>query len=169
MTIKELAFLLWATQGFREMKAHSGFRIVPSAGCRHPFVTYLYINRVEGLERGIYRYLPLDHKLIFEKTEDDLADKMTEGSLGQKMAGNAAVTFIWTTIPYRTEWRYQFAGHKAILLDAGHVCQNLYLACEAIGCGTCAIGAYSNEKMDKLLELDGIEEFTVYISPVGKI
>jgi nitroreductase len=56
-----------------------------------------------------------------------------------------------------------------IALDAGHVCQNLYLACEAIGAGTCAIAAYNQDLADELLGVDGDEEFTVYIAPVGKV
>lgn len=45
------------------------------------------------------------------------------------------MTFIWTAIPYRMEWRYGLDSHKVIAMDAGHVGQNLYLACEAIGAG----------------------------------
>ena len=66
------------------------------------------------------------------------------------------------------EWRYGLAAHRAILLDAGHVCQNLYLACEAIEAGTCAVGAYDQEAMDRLLGLDGEEELVIYLAPVGK-
>ena len=67
------------------------------------------------------------------------------------------------------EWRYGLAAHKVIALDAGHVCQNLYLACEAIGAGTCAIAAYNQNAMDRLLDVDGREEFTVYLAPVGML
>ena len=67
------------------------------------------------------------------------------------------------------EWRYSIAAHKVIAIDAGHVCQNLYLACEAIGAGTCAIAAYHQELMDKLISVDGENEFTIYLAPVGKI
>ena len=56
-----------------------------------------------------------------------------------------------------------------IAVDAGHVCQNLYLACEAIGAGTCAIGAYDQEAMDALIRVDGKDEFVIYIAPVGKV
>ena len=59
-------------------------------------------------------------------------------------------------------------SHKMIALDAGHLCQNLYLACEAIGAGTCAIGAYQNDKMDAIVGVDGQDEFVIYIAPVGK-
>jgi SagB-type dehydrogenase family enzyme len=67
------------------------------------------------------------------------------------------------------EWRYGLAAHKVIAIDAGHVCQNLYLSCEAIGAGTCAIAAYDQEAMDRLLRIDGKDEFTIYIAPVGKV
>ncbi len=61
------------------------------------------------------------------------------------------------------------ASYKVIAIDAGHVCQNLYLACEAIDAGTCAIAAYDQEFADSVLGLDGDEEFTIYMSPVGKV
>jgi SagB-type dehydrogenase family enzyme len=67
------------------------------------------------------------------------------------------------------EWRYAAAAHRVIAMDVGHVCQNLYLACEAMAAGTCAIAAYHQEKMDALLEVDGEEEFTIYLAPVGKL
>jgi SagB-type dehydrogenase family enzyme len=66
------------------------------------------------------------------------------------------------------EWRYGIAAHKVIAIDAGHVCQNLYLACEAIGAGACAIAAYDQEGMDKLLRIDGDDEYAVYLASVGK-
>jgi SagB-type dehydrogenase family enzyme len=89
--------------------------------------------------------------------------------LGQTFAGSAAATFAWTAIPYRMEWRYGLAAHKVIALDAGHVCQNMYLACEAIDAGTCAIAAYHQALMDELLGVDGKDEFTIYLAPVGKV
>jgi SagB-type dehydrogenase family enzyme len=94
---------------------------------------------------------------------------VTAAAHGQRFAGEAAVTFIWTALPSRTEWRYAEASYKVIALDAGHVCQNLYLACEAIGAGTCAIAAYNQDLADRLVDVDGDEEFVVYLAPVGKV
>jgi SagB-type dehydrogenase family enzyme len=170
LSLTELAFLLWATQGVRErINEEAVLRTVPSAGCRHPFETYLAIQRVEGLDGGIYRYLPLDNALVFERGVDNLPGHLTAATHGQRFAGQAAVTFIWTVIPERTEWRYAEASYKVIALDAGHVCQNLYLACEAVGAGTCAIAAYNQTLFDELLGVDGNEEHCIYIAPVGKI
>lgn len=170
LSIDELAFLLWATQGVRvKLDAGHALRTVPSAGCRHPFETYLCVLKVDGLEKGIYRYLPLEHQLLFGFDEEMLEKKISRAALGQPWPGDAAVTFIWTAIPYRTEWRYGMASHKVIALDAGHVCQNLYLACEAISAGACAIAAYDQQSMDALLRVDGDNEFTVYLASVGKM
>jgi len=169
LSMEEISFLLWSTQGIREI-LDSGhvLRNVPSAGCRHSFETYLIVFNIKGLEKGIYRYLPLTHQLLFISQPKDLEAKTSTAALGQEFVGKAAVTFIWTTIPYRMEWRYGQASYKVIALDAGHVCQNLYLACEVIGCGTCAIAAYNQELMDNLLGVDGEDEFTIYVAPVGK-
>lgn len=170
LSLDELAFLLWATQGVRkELHEAAVLRTVPSAGCRHPFETYLAVLRVDGLENGIYRYLPLDHSLVFVKAVDKLAVHLTSATRCQSFTGQSAATFLWTAIPERTEWRYAEASYKVIALDAGHVCQNLYLACEAIGAGTCAIAAYDQTLVDVLLDVDGKEEFCVYIAPVGKL
>jgi SagB-type dehydrogenase family enzyme len=170
LSLDDLAFLLWASQGVREeLHEAAVLRTVPSAGCRHPFETYLAINRVEGIQSGIYRYLPLDHSIVHVREIENLPAHLTAATRGQSFAGQAAVTFIWTVIPARTEWRYAEASYKVIALDAGHVCQNLYLACEAIGAGTCAIAAYNQTLADNLLGVDGVDEFVIYIAPVGKV
>jgi SagB-type dehydrogenase family enzyme len=171
LTLEELSFLLWSTQGMRDSngKSNASKRTVPSAGSRHPFETYLVVNRVTGLTPGIYRYLPLDHKIFFIYSDSVLSVKIGQACRGQDFVGSAAVVFIWTVIPCRAEWRFMMVAPKMIALDAGHLCQNLYLACEAIEAGTCAIGAYNQDKMDSLLKVDGTEEFVIYAAPVGKI
>ncbi|MEX2442593.1 MAG: SagB/ThcOx family dehydrogenase [Alkalispirochaeta sp.] len=170
LSLDELAYLLWTTQGERNRTSKASFRTVPSGGARHPLETYLCVQRVSGLERGLYRYLPLDHRLVFVKPErqfDGNLEALLDDALLQHNFG-AAVTFIWTAIPYRSEWSYGHEAARLILLDAGHVCQNLYLACESVSCGTCAVGAYDQQKTDHLLDVDGEEEFCVYAAPVGK-
>ena len=170
LCIDELAFLLWATQGIRQPDSGNfAYRTVPSAGARHSFETYLFVMRVEGIRRGLYRYLPVSNELLFVGEVENMEISLARACLGQAFVAKGAVTFIWTTIPYRMEWRYSLAAHRVILIDAGHVCQNLYLACEAIQAGTCAVAAYDQEQLDQLLNIDGKDEFSVYLAPVGKI
>lgn len=170
LSIEELAFLLWSTQGVRQTTGmNPAFRTAPSAGARHSFESYLFIGRVSNLQKGLYRYLPIENELLFIHEIEDMEEQLTSACFGQRFIATGAVTFIWTTIPYRMEWRYSLAAHRVILIDVGHVCQNLYLACEAIGAGTCAIGAYDQEGLDNLLGLDGKDEFAIYLAPVGKL
>ncbi|MFH1615741.1 MAG: SagB/ThcOx family dehydrogenase [Planctomycetota bacterium] len=171
LTLEELSFLLWVTQGIQKVSGDetSVLRTVPSGGARHSFETYLLINRVEGLKPGLYRYLSMDHKLCFLRAGKNMAEQISGACCGQKFVGSGAAVFIWTAIPYRMEWRYSIVSHKVIAIDAGHMCQNLYLAAESIGAGTCAIGAYFQDQADEFLGVDGREEFVIYIAPVGKI
>ncbi len=148
---------------------HATLRPAPSGGARHAFETYLLVNRVTGVDPGVYRYLPLSHELVFCFAGKDIRDRLLEATFGQQFVVEAAVAFIWSCIPYRGEWRYDAAAHKLMLLDAGHMCQNLYLACEAIAAGTCAVGAYDQKAIDAFLHLDGQDEFVVYLAPVGKV
>ncbi|MBN2556420.1 MAG: SagB/ThcOx family dehydrogenase [Anaerolineales bacterium] len=169
ITLEELAALLWATQGVRRIANEAtALRTVPSAGSRHTFETYLTIDRVGSLEPGLYRFLPFDNQLARLADDQEIAAQAAKACLNQNFVAQAAVNFFWTTVPARMEWRYNRAAHKVIAVDAGHVCQNLYLACESLGMGTCAIGAYDQEACDSLLGVDGGEEFTIYIAPVGK-
>ena len=87
----------------------------------------------------------------------------------QAFAGKSAVTFMWSCVCYRAEWRYSVDAHRIILQDIGHVGENLYLACTSIHLGTCGVGAYLQKACDEFCELDGEEEFIVYTAPVGRV
>jgi len=170
LTLEELSFLLWSTQGIKKIISNStALRTVPSAGARHSFETYVFIMNVTSIKKGLYRYLPIENQLLFIREVEQMERSLSDACFGQKFAGSSAVTFIWTTIPYRMEWRYSLSAHRVILIDAGHVCQNLYLACEAIHAGTCAIGAYDQDAIDALIGVNGNDEFTIYLAPVGKV
>ncbi len=172
LTRDELSFLLWATQWVRDFrsteKVDVAFRNVPSAGARHPYETYLLINKVEGIAPGIYYYHPLKHGLVSFLPGEERVKEVFHGTFDQEMVQQAAVTFIWLAIPYRTVWRYGQRAYRYIYLDAGHLGQNLHLAAEAIGCGACMIGAFYDEGMNELLNLDGKEVFVIYMASVGK-
>ena len=183
LTLEELSFLVWATQGIDETatqafvnwlarkdpaasQSRPMLRTVPSAGGRHPFETYLLVHRVRGLEPGLYRYLSVEHKLLFLRAGTELTEQAADAFM--QWVSKSTVVFIWTTIPHRTEWRYSIVAHKMIAQESGHICQNLYLASEAIGAGACAI-TYDQTTVDSILGVDGEEEFTVYVAPVGKV
>jgi SagB-type dehydrogenase family enzyme len=183
LALEELSFLLWATQGidqratraFEEWLASKDraalnsrpiLRSVPSAGGRHPFETYLLVNRVEGLDGGLYRYLAVGHQLAFCRPGAELIESVVDTFM--RWVRRSAVIFVWAAVPYRMEWRYSIMANKMIAQESGHLCQVLYLACEAIGAGACAI-TYDQAKVDQLLGVDGVDEFAIYIAPVGKV
>lgn len=174
MSLLQLSFLLWATQGVKDIrgKSYATLRTVPAGGARHPFETYLLVRQVEGLVPGMYHYLPMTHQLELLSAQEDpqaLLDFAEESLCGQRWAAKANVVFYWSFVPYRSEWRYGIFAHKLIMADMGHVGENLYLACAALGLGTCGIGAYDQALCDKAFQLDGEEEYTVYTQTVGTV
>ena len=169
LSLEELSFLLWCTQGVKKVIPAATLRTVPSAGARHALETYLLANRVQQLQAGLYRFSSLRHELIQLNIEPGLADRLVEACLGQAFVKTSAATFIWSAVVYRMTWRYGERGYRYLYLDTGHVCQNLYLSAEAVGCGACAIGAFSDDEVNRLLELDGQEQFAIYLAAVGKI
>jgi SagB-type dehydrogenase family enzyme len=171
ISLLQFSFLLWATQGIKDIrgKSYATLRTVPSGGARHGFETYLLVQNVEGLQPGSYHYLPLGHQLEFLHPVEDLPAAISLSLEGQSWASKASVVFYWSFLPYRCEWRYGIWAHRVALIDAGHVGQNLYLACAALGLGTCAIAAFDLAVCDALFGLDGEDEFTVYSSTVGTI
>ena len=169
LSLAELAYLLWGTQGVKSVTEKPvSKRTVPSAGSRHAFETYLLINRVEGLEPGLYRYLALEHKLAKLVAPEDINAVLTEACLNQPHVKNSAVTFLWVAVSLRMTWRYCQRGYRYMYLDAGHVCQNLYLLAESIRCGVCAIAAYDDDLVNQALELDGEAQFAIYIATLGR-
>jgi SagB-type dehydrogenase family enzyme len=170
LTIEELAYLLWCTQGVKTVTQRPvTLRTVPSAGARHAFETFLLINNVEGLEPGIYKYIALEHKLIAVNLEPGLSEQVAQIAGNQVFINDSAVTFIWTADIYRMKWRYGERGYRYIHLDAGHVCQNLYLAAQTVQSGVCAIAAFDDDALNDFLGLDGDEQFAVYLAAVGKV
>lgn len=169
LTLAELAFLLWGTQGVKEVTEKPiTKRTVPSAGARHPFDTLLLVNRVDGLQPGLYRYLALEHQLVHLPASPGFADELTNACLNQAHVLNSAVTFIWVADVMRMVWRYCQRGYRYMHLDAGHVCQNLYLLAEAISCGVCAIAAFNDDLVNAALDLDGENRFAIYLASLGK-
>ncbi len=169
MTLLELSYLLDATCRIQKVIGDNvaSLRPAPSGGARHAFETYLVVNNVEGLENGTYHYLPLSHQLEKLSLSID-PEQLVDSVNGQKFVASSHVVFYFSAVPYRAEWRYGLKSHKVMLIDLGHLAQNLYLAAEGIRAGACAIASYDQDKADAIFELDGIDEFIVYIVPVGK-
>ena len=145
---------------------------MPCGGARHPFETYLLVRKVEGLVSGAYHYLPMTHQLeLLAPMEDEEALRalIGESLCGQQWAAKSSVVFYWSFVPYRSEWRYGIYAHRMVLADVGHVGENLYLGCAALGLGTCGIGAFERKLCDSTFRLDGEEEFTLYTQTVGTI
>lgn len=173
VTISKLAlsYLLWCTQGVKEIKGqnYATVRTVPCGGARHQFECYLVIQNINELTDGLYHYLPMTHQLELLNVIPDLKSFIGDALGGQIWANKANVTFFYSVVGYRCEWRYGIYAHRVALIDAGHITENLYLAATSIKLGGCAVGYIDEALLDKAFELDGYDEFMFYGFPVGTL
>ncbi len=170
INLKELSYLLWCTQGFRKIVAETiQLRIVPSSGSRYPLETYFVANEVEGLETGLYRYLPRSHSIVAERIDSGLILEMSTASLNFKVMTRAAITFLWVAVPYRSVWALGNRGYRSVLIEAGHTCQNLILAAAGLGYEVFPTDMFHDELIAKLANLDPEIQWPVYLAAVGKV
>ena len=168
LTQEELAALLWATQGVTLTTRHYLFRAAPSAGALYPVETYVAAHRVAEVPPGLWHFNVPDFALELVR-EGDLSRALVAAGLSQNFLGTAAAVFIWTGVLNRAMWKYRERAIRYLFLDAGHICQNLMLAATALGLGVCPVGAFFDDEVEKLLDLDPREEPALYLASVGPL
>lgn len=166
VALRQLGYLLWAATGVQRREHRFESRTAPSAGGLYPIETYVVVNNVQDLEPGLYHYWIRAHELERLRA-GDLRQAIAAAAVGQTMCAAAAAVFVWTAIFARTTSKYGQRAYRYIYLDAGHIAENLALAAVSLGLGTCPIGALLDDEVNKLLEVDGVEESVVYMSVVG--
>ncbi|MBU1093924.1 MAG: SagB/ThcOx family dehydrogenase [Firmicutes bacterium] len=165
LTLEEVTYLLWETSRVDSFKPGITFRTIPTAGATNSMETYLFLNKVEGIAKGLYLYVQDKHQLSLIDDTPGLEEIVNEALYGQLRG--AAVVFFFTATPYRTEYKYAHLSHKMIAIEAGHAGQNVSLAAEVIDCGAVMLAAYVQEYCDNLFNI-GNEEFVTYVATIGK-
>jgi SagB-type dehydrogenase family enzyme len=168
LTQTELAALLWATQGITGAMGGYHFRASPSAGALYPVETYLAVHRVEGVTPGIWHLQVVDFALELVAS-GDFRQPLVAAGLSQGFLGEAGVVFIWTGVLNRARWKYRERAVRYVFLDAGHICQNLMLAAMALNLGVCPVGAFFDEEVERIVQVDEGEEVALYLAAVGPL
>jgi SagB-type dehydrogenase family enzyme len=184
----QISQILWAAYGYKDpsagQKPGRGVRTCPSAGALYPLEIYLVAGSVDGIERGLYNYIPAEHTLRrinrtnqqpgeeFQPNEasqpgEDIRPALYIACRNQGMILQAPATLLYTIIYSRVTARYGDRGiHRYVPMDIGHSAQNVYLQAEAMGLGTCAVGAFDDARVKEVIGLPDDEE-PLYLLPIG--
>lgn len=165
LTLDELSRLLHAAQG---ITSDRGLRAAPSAGALYPIEVYAVVHNVAELEPGLLHYVVNTHTLERVKT-GDLRAALVAAAVDQPHVGSGGVALVLTAIFQRTRWKYQERTYRYVLMEAGHIAQNVYLAATSLGLAACAVGAFVDDQLNDLLGVDGDEEAALYIISVGRV
>jgi len=173
LTLAEVSQLLWAAYGVTEPMPNvrglsGGLKTAPSAGGLYPLELYVVAGNVTSLEPGIYRYRPETHDLILIQA-GDRREPLARAALGQTMVRDAPASLVYSAVFSRTTGKYGSRGRQRyVCMDLGHSAQNVYLQCGSLGLGTCAVGAFDDAGVRKVVPLADAEE-PLYIMPVGHL
>ena len=166
LSLEDLAFLLWSMQGVTAQTGPYLLRTSPSAGALYPIETYLAVDRVDGVDAGLFHFDVKNFQLE-QLVGQSVSAIVSKGALDQGFVSKAAVTVIWSAVFRRNMVKYGHRGLRYIFLDCGHICQNLLLAAENLHLKSCPVAAFYDDELNDLLDLDGVEESVVYLTSVG--
>lgn len=164
LTIEQISQLLRAGQG---MTDNRGFRTAPSAGALYPLELYAIIGKAKGIPAGIYHYNFKDHQLINIKS-GDFRSELCAAGLSQGAIKKAPITILIAGVFKRTTMKYGQRGIQYVLMEAGHVGQNILLQTVSLGLGAVPIGAFNENDIIRLMDF-GPDEQPLYLIPVGHL
>lgn len=179
LSLKEISQLIWAAQGITRKTENlpnrwnpkyewqGGYRTAPSAGALYPLELYLAAGKVEGLESGVYKYLPRNHSLM-KVMDGDRRTDIYNVALKQPSIQEAAALIILTAVYERTSYKYGERAPRYVHMEAGAAAENVYLQGVSLGIGTVIIGAFQDEDLKKVLNLPA-DENPLIILPLGKM
>jgi SagB-type dehydrogenase family enzyme len=143
------------------------FRAVPSAGALYPLELFFYSVVVEGLPTGLYHFNPTNNTVRLLQ-EGDATQKIAQAVVQPEVPCGASVMIFITAVFERSIFKYGDRGYRFILLEAGHVAQNLNLVATALHLGCMNLGGFFDRSIDDILGLDGVTHSTVYIVAIGQ-
>jgi SagB-type dehydrogenase family enzyme len=160
ISLNKLSSLLYFSAGLKDLSFNPDTkRFYPSAGARYPLEVYL-INLQTPLPRGLYHYYLKNNSLeeLFKFKKFDYKEYFN-----QQWLGRSSFIVIITSVFRRNTIKYGNRGYRHILIEAGHLGQNFYLGAASLNLYCCAIGGFVDDKLNKFLDIDGVEESVVYV------
>jgi len=162
LSLRQLAEITFLTLGCQPDHR----RCLPSAGALYPLELYVAVSRVDGLDPGLYHYDPRGHALAQLRDEDCIAAIADAVFIPEATEGAAAV-LLMSAMFGRSKIKYGERAYRFALLEAGHAMQNLLLVATALNLGACPVGGFIDDRLNDLLDIDGVEEAALYAAIVG--
>lgn len=141
-------------------------RCTPSAGGLYPLELYVAVSRVADIPAGVYHYDARGHALA-QLSEVDSIDAIANSIFVPEATEGAGAVFMITAMFGRSKIKYGERAYRFALLEAGHAMQNMLLGATALKLGACPIGGFIDDRLNDILQIDGIEEAALYAAIIG--
>ncbi|WP_432092993.1 SagB family peptide dehydrogenase [Streptomyces sp. bgisy100] len=141
-------------------------RATPSAGGLYSCDLFLLVNRVTGIEPGLYYLHPGRRELQLVRADRSWAD-VTAQTGYQGRADEAAAMVVYTGAFRRNQWKYRERGYRTVLLDCGHLAQSVVLTATALGLVAHPMIAFVDDYFNDLVGVDGVDDAVLYLTLLG--
>lgn len=168
ITKQQLARILWAGCGVSGEIHGYHLRTAPSAGALFPVEPYLLVYQVTDLEPGVY-HVDIPGFALDQLRCGDVREEMTKACIWQSWLSNSAAVLVWTLLIRRCAWKYEKRALRYLHHDAGIVSENVHLAASALRLGCTTIGAFLDEEVNHILDVDGISETASLVQGIGVV
>lgn len=166
LSLADVSRLLLTADGLTHSRGSWQMRTAPSGGALYPIDIYLIVKKVESLKPGLYHFQVSDSSLELV-AGGDFSERIHVASNEQATVGSSPITFVMTARFDRSIVKYSDRGYRYTYMEAGCICQNIYLQATALKMGTVAVGAFNDDALNRLLGVDGVDEAGLLIMPVG--
>ena len=144
---------------------------VPSAGGLHATEAYLLVQRVEGVPAGLYHYHPVAHALepLLELDAETTASLARRFVAAQAYYAGAPLQVALVSRFERNFWKYRnhAKAYRAVILDAGHLSQAMYLAATELNLGAFITAAINEVEIEQAFGLEPMAEGPLAVCGFG--
>ena len=166
-----LASVLYYSSGVTKHKTYAGgelyFRAAACAGALYPTEVYVVCAGIEGLDSGVYHFNPGDFALR-RLREGDLRGVLACASGGETSVSSAPITLVFTSISWRSTWKYRDRAYRYHFWDNGMIAANALAMAAAHRLRAQIVMGFAESDVNRLIGIDGQQELALSLLTLGQ-
>jgi SagB-type dehydrogenase family enzyme len=168
--LARLASILYYSAGVTKHKSYPGgelyFRAAACAGALYPTEVYVVCGDLDGLPAGVYHFNPGDFALRTLR-EGDFRGVLARATADEPRVMGAPVTLVFTSISWRSTWKYRDRAYRYHFWDNGMIAANALAMAAAHELPAEVVMGFVESGVNELVGIDGQQELALSLLAIG--